>query len=120
LALQSIATAPAADARLTPSDGAGVAAGRGRRFGEGAKRTERAHEDRHPRHRPGRESTVFVSGNDDTAKRTVIDLLTAFGHEDVIDLGGIATARGPEMYLPLWLRLMGPLGTAEFNLLVVR
>jgi hypothetical protein len=47
-------------------------------------------------------------------------MLTAFGHEDVIDLGGITTARGPEMYLPLWLRLMGPLGTAEFNLLVVR
>jgi predicted dinucleotide-binding enzyme len=68
----------------------------------------------------GRESTVFVSGNDDTAKRTVIDLLTDLGHEDVIDLGGITTARGPEMYLPLWLRLMGPLGTAEFNVLVVR
>jgi 8-hydroxy-5-deazaflavin:NADPH oxidoreductase len=68
----------------------------------------------------GRESTVFVSGNDDAAKRTVVDLLTAFGHEDVIDLGDITTARGPEMYLALWLRLMGPLGTAEFNVLVVR
>ena len=54
------------------------------------------------------------------AKATVVDLLTAFGHEDVVDLGGIATARGPEMYLPLWLRLMGALGTADFNLRVVR
>jgi hypothetical protein len=38
----------------------------------------------------------------------------------VIDLGGIETARGTEMWLPLWLRLMGALGTTEFNLKVVR
>lgn len=68
----------------------------------------------------GHPSTVFVSGDDAAAKRTVVDLLTAFGHEDVVDLGGIATARGPEMYLPLWLRLMGALGTADFNLRIVR
>jgi predicted dinucleotide-binding enzyme len=68
----------------------------------------------------GHASTVFVSGDDDAAKATVVDLLTALGHEDVVDLGGIATARGPEMYLPLWLRLMGTLGTADFNLRIVR
>jgi predicted dinucleotide-binding enzyme len=68
----------------------------------------------------GEESTVFVSGEDVGAKGVVVDLLTALGHEDVVDLGGIATARGTEMYLPLWLRLMGALGTAEFNIRVVR
>ena len=65
-------------------------------------------------------TTVFVSGDDADAKRLVTGLLTELGHQDVIDLGGIETARGPEMWLPLWLRLMGALGTAEFNLKVVR
>ena len=65
-------------------------------------------------------TTVFVSGDDADAKRLVTGLLTELGHPDVIDLGGIETARGTEMWLPLWLRLMGALGTAEFNLKVVR
>ena len=29
--------------------------------------------------------------------------------------GDLSTARGTEMLLPIWLRLMGALGTAEFN-----
>ena len=29
-------------------------------------------------------------------------------------------ARGVEMFLPLWVRLMGALGTASFNIKVVR
>ncbi|KGN31041.1 NADP oxidoreductase [Knoellia sinensis KCTC 19936] len=66
------------------------------------------------------DSSVFVSGNDAEAKSLVTDLLRSFGHADVIDLGDIATARGPEMWLPLWLRLWGALGSAEFNLKVVR
>ncbi|HEY8719968.1 MAG TPA: hypothetical protein VIM26_15410, partial [Pengzhenrongella sp.] len=41
-------------------------------------------------------------------------------HTDVIDLGDITTARGPEMYLPLWLRLWGAVGTGMFNIKVVR
>ena len=68
----------------------------------------------------GASSTVFVSGDDAAAKATVTELLTSFGHDDVIDLGGIETARGTEMYLPIWLRLMGALGTAQFNVKVVR
>ena len=43
-------------------------------------------------------------------------LLESFGHEDVIDLGDITTARGTEMLLPIWLRLMGALGTADVQL----
>ena len=54
------------------------------------------------------------------AKATVTELLESFGHTDVIDLGDLTTARGTEMYLPLWLRLMGALGTPSFNIKVVR
>lgn len=68
----------------------------------------------------GESSTIFVSGEDAQAKATVVSLLESFGHDDVIDLGGIETARGAEMLLPLWLRLMGALGTAQFNFKVVR
>jgi predicted dinucleotide-binding enzyme len=74
-----------------------------------------AHPDRLPE-----PTSVFVSGDDPDAKRLVAGLLTELGHRDVIDLGGIETSRGVEMWLPLWLRLMGSLGTAEFNLKVVR
>ena len=65
-------------------------------------------------------STVFVSGNDADAKRTVTELLKDFGHQDVIDLGDITTARGTEMLLPVWLRLWGALGTPAFNFKIVR
>ena len=65
-------------------------------------------------------TSVFLSGDDADAKRTVTALLTEMGHRDVIDLGGIETSRGVEMWLPLWLRLMRKFGTAEFNIKVVR
>jgi hypothetical protein len=64
--------------------------------------------------------SVFVSGNDADAKKTVTAILESFGHTDVIDLGDITTARGTEMLLPLWLRLMGALDTPMFNFKVVR
>ncbi|MGW7410108.1 NADPH-dependent F420 reductase [Streptomyces sp. NPDC054833] len=60
---------------------------------------------------------VFVSGDDTGAKKLVTELLTAFGWPEgsVIDLGDITTARGTEMLLPIWLRLWGALGHADFN-----
>jgi 8-hydroxy-5-deazaflavin:NADPH oxidoreductase len=63
---------------------------------------------------------VFVCGEDEAAKATVGELLQGFGwpRESIVDLGGIDAARGTEMYLPLWLRLMGSLGTADFNIQV--
>jgi predicted dinucleotide-binding enzyme len=64
--------------------------------------------------------TVFVAGNDTGAKKTVTALLESFGHTDIIDLGDITGARGTEMFLPLWLRLMGSLNTPFFNVRVVR
>jgi hypothetical protein len=37
-----------------------------------------------------------------------------------IDLGDITTARGSEMYIALWMRLMGLPGTAQFNFKIVK
>ncbi len=68
----------------------------------------------------GGDHSVFVSGDDADAKRAVTVLLESLGHTDVIDLGDITTARGTEMYLPLWLRLWGSLGTPILNIKVVR
>jgi 8-hydroxy-5-deazaflavin:NADPH oxidoreductase len=68
----------------------------------------------------GGDHSAFVSGNDAEAKAAVVALLESFGHTDVIDLGDISTARGPEMYLQLWLRLMRALSTPMFNIKVVR
>ncbi|MDJ0347589.1 NAD(P)-binding domain-containing protein [Streptomyces sp. H10-C2] len=63
------------------------------------------------------EHTVFVSGDDTRAKKAVTELLISFGWpaSSVIDLGDITTARGTEMLLPIWLRLWGALGNADFN-----
>ena len=63
---------------------------------------------------------MFVSGNDADAKKAVTALLESFGHTDVLDLGDISTARGPEMVLPLWLRVWGALGTPMFQFKIVR
>lgn len=74
----------------------------------------------HPKNLAGGDHSVFVSGNDADAKAQVTGLLEDFGHTDVIDLGDLSTARGSEMLLPIWLRLMGSLGTHLFNVKVVR
>ena len=67
----------------------------------------------------GGEHDVFVSGNDAGAKERVAEILRTFGWKHIIDLGDIATARGTESYLPLWLRLWGALQTADFNIKIV-
>ncbi|WP_319460381.1 NADPH-dependent F420 reductase [Micromonospora sp. RTP1Z1] len=74
----------------------------------------------HPRQLADGDHSVFVSGDDAEAKQVVTELLTSFGHTDVIDLGDITTARGTEMLLPIWLRLYGKLGTGLFNVKIVR
>lgn len=70
---------------------------------------------------PG-EHAVFVSGDDADAKGEVALLLGGFGwpEDRIIDLGGISSARGTEMYLPLWLRLYSQLGTGDFNIGVIQ
>jgi 8-hydroxy-5-deazaflavin:NADPH oxidoreductase len=66
------------------------------------------------------DSTVFMSGNDDDAKAHVRALLQSFGWTDILDLGGIATARGVEMLMPLWLTCFGAFGRPNYNLKIVR
>lgn len=73
-----------------------------------------------PRRLHDGDHTVFISGNDAEAKKTVTGLLESFGHTDIIDLGDITTARGTEMLLPVWIRLMSALGTPNFNFKIVR
>ncbi len=68
----------------------------------------------------GADHTVFVSGDDAAAKQAVTELLESFGWIDIIDLGDIATARGTEMMLPVWLRLFGALQKPVFNFRIVR
>jgi predicted dinucleotide-binding enzyme len=68
----------------------------------------------------GGDHSTFVSGNDAWAKGAVTSLLQSLGHNDVIDLGDITTARGVEMMLPVWIRLWGALGTPDFNFKIVR
>ena len=66
------------------------------------------------------DTTIFAAGDDAEARGVVTGLLRELGWQDVIELDGLQNARGLEMWLPLWVRLMGALGTAEFNLKVVR
>jgi predicted dinucleotide-binding enzyme len=68
----------------------------------------------------GGDHTIFVSGNDAGAKKTVSDILRQLGWKDIIDLGDITTARGTEMLLPIWIRLWGVVGSPMFNFKVVR
>jgi predicted dinucleotide-binding enzyme len=66
---------------------------------------------------PG-EHQLFVCGDDAGAKEQVTGLLGEFGWpaRRVLDLGGITASRAMEMYLPLWLTVMGRFGHAHFNL----
>jgi predicted dinucleotide-binding enzyme len=65
-------------------------------------------------------STMFLAGDDPLARETVRELLGDLGWVDIIEFPTLDGARGLEMWLPLWVRLMGALGTAEFNLRLVR
>ena len=66
------------------------------------------------------DSTIFVAGNDATARQTAASVAADLGWTDVFDLGDLTAARGLEMYLPLWVRIFGQLGRPEFNIKIVR
>ena len=64
---------------------------------------------------------IFMSGNDAKAKAKVREIVTDwFGWKSVIDLGDITTARGTEMYLALWVRLMAVNQTPNFNIRIMK
>jgi 8-hydroxy-5-deazaflavin:NADPH oxidoreductase len=68
---------------------------------------------------PG-EHDLFMCG-DDEAKSQASEIIQSFGWpaDRIHDLGDITGARATEMYLPLWLRLMGAVGGPTFNIRVV-
>jgi 8-hydroxy-5-deazaflavin:NADPH oxidoreductase len=69
----------------------------------------------------GGDHVNFVGGNDEGAKATTKSLLKEFGwkEENIIDLGGISSARGTEAILLLWINLMGVLKNGAFNFKIV-
>jgi 8-hydroxy-5-deazaflavin:NADPH oxidoreductase len=70
----------------------------------------------------GETTNAFICGDDAGAKAQVTELLETFGwlSGDIIDLGDISAARGMEMYVILWVRVMGATGTAQFNIRIVK
>jgi len=67
------------------------------------------------------EHHLFICGDDANAKAQVTGWLREwFGWRHVIDVGPISAARGTEMVLPLWIRLMGALGSPMFNFRIVQ
>jgi predicted dinucleotide-binding enzyme len=73
---------------------------------------------------PGRvgngDTTVFAASDDAQARALVVGLLGELGWQDVVEFDQLSAARGLEMWLPLWVRLMVRFGTADFNLKLVR
>ena len=66
---------------------------------------------------------LFICGNDAAAKSEVTSRLSEwFGWKsaNIVDLGDITNSRGTEMFLALWVRLWGVLGTPHFNIHVIR
>lgn len=70
----------------------------------------------------GGSHNAFLCGDSDGAKQKVIAILESFGWpaSDIVDVGGIDGARGMEMYVMFWVRLMGTLGGPHFNIKIVR
>lgn len=65
--------------------------------------------------------TAFVSGDDDSAKADVKGLLGDLGwpEEQILDLGGIVSARGPEAMILLVPHIMQARGMKPFALTVI-
>jgi predicted dinucleotide-binding enzyme len=63
---------------------------------------------------------VFVSGDDAGAKSAIVDLLESFGWTSIVDLGGIASARGPEHFVSLWVTINQAFGITNFNFALLR
>ncbi len=68
----------------------------------------------------GGDHTIFMAGNDPAAKLKVAELLKSFGWTDIMDLGDISAAHGPEMYMGMWVSLYTSLQNGMINIKVQR
>ncbi|MDQ6846867.1 MAG: NAD(P)-binding domain-containing protein [Candidatus Dormibacteraeota bacterium] len=70
---------------------------------------------------PG-DHVVFLSGEDASAKSEATELLESFGWPRwrIVDLGGIVTARGAEMFVLHWVAMRQALQTGDFNIAIAR
>lgn len=68
----------------------------------------------------GGSPTMFVAGNNPSAKAQVAGVLRQFGWEDIMDLGDISSSRGMEMMLPIWLRIWGATKNGYIGFKIVR
>ncbi|MBG0860779.1 MAG: NAD(P)-binding domain-containing protein [Bacteroidales bacterium] len=70
----------------------------------------------------GGDHSTFICGNETAAKQEVREFLKSFGWKEsnIFDLGDITSARGLEMYLPLWIRVWGATNNGAFNIKIVR
>jgi 8-hydroxy-5-deazaflavin:NADPH oxidoreductase len=73
-----------------------------------------------PRQLADGDHTMFIAGDDAAARALVREVLQELGWVDIVEFPALEAARGLEMYLPLWVRLMQQLGTPQFNLKLVR
>jgi 8-hydroxy-5-deazaflavin:NADPH oxidoreductase len=79
-----------------------------------------------PEQLAGGDHSVFVCGNNAGAKEITAQILRSFGWRDIVDLGGIDAARGPEMFMALWVRFWMTAGNKpgspprQFNVKFVR
>ena len=70
---------------------------------------------------PG-DHVVFVAGDDEAAKAQATALLGELGWppDRVLDLGDLSAARGMEMYVILWVRMVPVVGGPMFNIALAR
>jgi predicted dinucleotide-binding enzyme len=68
----------------------------------------------------GGNPTMFLCGNNEKSKGEVKKILAEFGWKDVIDLGDITAARGMEMMLPIWVRLLMTTNDAYFGFKIIK
>ena len=67
--------------------------------------------------------TLFICGNDTDAKNKAKHFLVDtfdWMPENLLDLGGIQSARGVEAYVPFWVMIMQATGSPMFNIKVVK
>jgi predicted dinucleotide-binding enzyme len=62
---------------------------------------------------------LYIAGDDDRAKAQVTELAKSYGWKNIIDLGGIKSARGMETLMPFWLDMRKQLGHTNFNYKIV-